>query len=266
MGARKMHQHLVIASITLAGGLLFSGCGTAPTNLRGSAPMRPPAPVSRSAPTALILAEPDFAPNFGDPLWQGWIGDGPRLGALARAVNDAKRLGTVNAIAGLQDSFWPLVQLGYRSGRVVPLTLDAGNTAAIGLPDGRWQLLKSRFLVRVLRDPRSTFSNTPRSRVTSAPHGRLAVNLGNLPGTRALLYASPPGGSLGKETAPAGSVLLARIPVVNGQIHWEGTVRLPQGDMAQHGWRLTIIVRPFPHFPLVSGESLGLSWPLLSSH
>ena len=71
---------------------------------------------------SLILAEPDFARNFGDPLWVGWPGDSPRLRMLARAIGQARRLGTVKSIAGLQDSFWPLVQLGYGNGRVVPLT------------------------------------------------------------------------------------------------------------------------------------------------
>ncbi len=210
---------------------------------------------------SLILAEPDFAPNFGDPLWGGWPGDSPRLRMLARAIGQARRLGTVKSIAGLQDSFWPLVQLGYGNGRVVPLTWDAGSTVAIQLPDGRWQLLKSAFLARVLRNPRSTFSNTPRSRVTSGPNGRATVIVGNLPGLRALLYMSPSNGGGGKETAPAGSILIARMPVVDGQIHWQGTVRLPPRDAAKGRWSLTLIVRPFPQFSVVSGESLGLPWP-----
>lgn len=213
--------------------------------------------------TSLILAAPQFGPNYGEsPLWAGWPGDGSRLGTLARALNRAERLGTVNTIAGLQDTFWPLVQLGYRTGRVVPLTWDAGTTVAIQLPNGRWQLLKSPFLTRVLRDPRSTFSNTSRSRVTSGPNGRVTVTVGNLPGPRALLYMSPSNGGGGKETAPAGSILIARIPVVDGQIHWQGTVRLPAGHPAANGgWSLTLVVRPFPQFSLVSGESLGLPWP-----
>lgn len=208
--------------------------------------------------TSLILAEPDFGPNFGNPLWAGWPGDVPRLRMLAQALSQAERLGVVKTIAGLQDSFWPLVQLGYRNGHVVPLTWDAGNTVALQLANGQWQLLKSPFLARVLRNPRSTFSNTPRTYVTSGPHGRVVVREGDLPGIRAVLYASPSNGGGGKETPPTGSVLIARVPVVNGQIHWQGTVRLPPGDAANGGWSLTLIVRPFPGFSLVSGESLGL--------
>ncbi len=210
---------------------------------------------------SLILAEPDFAPNFGDPLWAGWPGDVPKLRQLAREIRQAKRVGTVKAIPGLQDTFWPLVQLGYRSGRFVPLTWDAGNRVALELPDGRWQLLKSPLLVRTLRDPRSTFSNTPNTRVAAGPMSRVMVSVGNLPGIRTLLYASPANEGGGKETAPAGSILIATIPVVNGQIHWHGIIRLPPGFAARGRWNLTLIVRPFPHFSLVSGESLSLPWP-----
>lgn len=228
----------------------------------GTAVIMGRAPLAPTQPTmSLILAEPDFAPNFGDPLWAGWPGDVSRLHTLTQAVSRAERLGTVKTIAGLQDTFWPLIQLGYPNGRVVPLTWDAGTTVAIQIPTGRWQLLKSPFLARVLRDPRSIFSNTPGTRVTPGPNGRVTVGAGNLPGIHALLYASPSNGGGGKATAPAGSILIARIPIVNGQIHWQGTVRLPAGHTTNGGWRLTLIVRPFPRFPVVSGESLGLPLP-----
>lgn len=166
----------------------------------------------------------------------------------------------MKTIAGLQDTFWPLIQLGYQNGRVVPLTWDSGTTVAIQIPNGRWQLLKSPLLARILRNPRSIFSDTPGTRVTPGPHDQVTMRAGNLPGIRALLYASPSNGGGGKETPPAGSVLIARIPIVNGQIHWQGTVHTAT-HTADGDWRLTLIVRPFPRFPAISGESLGLPLP-----
>ncbi len=257
----------MLAGCILVGGVVLTGCGTSGPSVGATTTQTPTSHSastylpSHSAAGSLILAAPDFAPNFGDPLWIGWPGDAARLHILAQDVSQAPRLGIVRTLPGLQHTFWPLVQLGYGKARVVPLALDAKNTVAIGLSKGRWQLLKSSRLARILRDPRSYFSDTPTAHVTPQSHGRVAVYAGNLPGIRALLYATPPNGSQGKETVPPGSVLLATIPVVNGQMHWLGPIRLRSKDTAKRGWSLTLIIRPFPHFPMVSGESLGLGWP-----
>lgn len=53
-------------------------------------------------------------------------------------------------------------------------------------------------------------------------HGRVAIRAGNLQGVHALLHATPSNGSQGKEMVPPGTVLIATIPVVSGQMHWVG--------------------------------------------